>query len=357
MVPLLAFTLFSTLCLTLCLVPYLGKTAQTHGLVDRPNTRKIHQRAVPRIGGVAIFISFYCTLVIDYFLFRPEFDLYVFDHTYVFFVLGSLVAFGVGLADDFTGLRARRKLCFQIVAAGMAYTLVLDGRLPVGRRAEILLQAERATRQALLREPAEPRAWARLAWFLHIRQGAAVQFLAALRMSMYLAPADTDLAFWRIKMAGPCRADWDAGFEQMLTRQVILGWRVYLRVADRDMVALLDVGEVGPDYLPGHAHADTLSFEMSVFGQRVVVNSGTSCYGLGAERSRQRGTSAHSTVEVNGMDSSEVWGGFRVGRRARPFDVVVEETGRGVEVACSHDGYRRLPGQPVHRRADGRRRR
>lgn len=124
----------------------------------------------------------------------------------------------------------------------------------------------------------------------------------------------------------------------------------FIRVADQDMVALLDVGEVGPDYLPGHAHADTLSFELSLFGQRVVVNSGTSCYGLGAERSRQRGTSAHSTVVLNGMDSSEVWGGFRVARRARPFNLVVEETRRGIEVACSHDGYRRLPGQPVHQR-------
>lgn len=124
----------------------------------------------------------------------------------------------------------------------------------------------------------------------------------------------------------------------------------YIRVEDRQAVALLDVAPVGPDYLPGHAHADTLSFELSVFGQRLVVNGGTSCYGLDAERLRQRGTAAHSTVVIDGQDSSEVWGGFRVARRARPFDLVATADTDGVVVACSHDGYRRLPGRPVHRR-------
>jgi uncharacterized heparinase superfamily protein len=124
----------------------------------------------------------------------------------------------------------------------------------------------------------------------------------------------------------------------------------YIRAESTQAVALLDVAPVGPDHLPGHAHADTLSFELSVFGQRLVVNGGTSCYGLGAERLRQRGTAAHNTLVVNGQDSSEVWGGFRVARRARPFDLVTESDTQGVVVACSHDGYRRLPGQPVHRR-------
>ena len=124
----------------------------------------------------------------------------------------------------------------------------------------------------------------------------------------------------------------------------------YVRLQRGPMVALLDVGPVGPDYLPGHAHADTLSFELSLAGRRMLVNSGTSVYGLGTERLRQRGTAAHNTVAVGGEDSSEVWGGFRVARRARPFDLRIEETQDETIVACSHDGYRRLPGAPVHRR-------
>lgn len=124
----------------------------------------------------------------------------------------------------------------------------------------------------------------------------------------------------------------------------------YVRLEQGKAVALLDVARIGPDYLPGHAHADTLSFELSLFGQRVVVNSGTSRYGLGAERLRQRGTAAHSTVVVDGADSSEVWGGFRVARRARPFGLSIADHDKVLEVTCAHDGYRRLPGKPIHRR-------
>ncbi|WP_413889259.1 heparinase II/III family protein [Candidatus Aalborgicola defluviihabitans] len=81
----------------------------------------------------------------------------------------------------------------------------------------------------------------------------------------------------------------------------------------------MDVAPVGPAYLPGHAHADTLSFELSVSGQRVVVNGGTSRYGLGPLRLRERETAAHSTVEVAKQSSSEVWGGFRSGPPGVPF--------------------------------------
>lgn len=124
----------------------------------------------------------------------------------------------------------------------------------------------------------------------------------------------------------------------------------YIRAVQGEMVALLDVAPIGPDYLPGHAHADTLSFELSLFGERVLVNSGTSCYGLSAERSRQRETAAHNTVVVDGQSSSEVWAGFRVARRARPIDLKIACKER-VEIVCSHDGYyHRLPGRPIHTR-------
>lgn len=122
----------------------------------------------------------------------------------------------------------------------------------------------------------------------------------------------------------------------------------YARLRQGPACLLLDAAPVGPDYLPGHAHADTLSFELSVHGRRVLVNSGTSCYGVSDERLRQRGTAAHNTVVVQGHDSSEVWSGFRVGRRARVFDRHVDEAACSLQ--ASHDGYRWLPGKPVHTR-------
>lgn len=126
----------------------------------------------------------------------------------------------------------------------------------------------------------------------------------------------------------------------------------YVRLVHGPAVALLDVAPVGPDYLPGHAHADTLSFELSVGVQRVLVNSGTSCYGSGAERQRQRGTTAHNTVVVNGQNSSEVWGGFRVARRAYPLNLRIEQLSDAAAtyVCCAHSGYFRLSGKPIHHR-------
>lgn len=124
----------------------------------------------------------------------------------------------------------------------------------------------------------------------------------------------------------------------------------YVRLEKGGAVVLADLARVGPDYLPGHAHADSLSFEMSLHGQRVFVNSGTSVYGTGPERLRQRGTSAHNTVLVAGQNSSEVWGGFRVARRARVFDVQVTPEGNALLAAGAHDGYCRLPGKLIHRR-------
>jgi len=124
----------------------------------------------------------------------------------------------------------------------------------------------------------------------------------------------------------------------------------YISVHCHDQVALLDVAPVGPDYIPGHAHADTLSFEWSLLGQRVLVNSGTSEYGVSPERLRQRGTAAHNTVVVNGQDSSEVWSGFRVARRAYPFDVQLGEAGDCSIIKASHNGYHRLLPKVTHTR-------
>lgn len=124
----------------------------------------------------------------------------------------------------------------------------------------------------------------------------------------------------------------------------------YVRLQSGDAMLIADVGEIGPDYLPGHAHADTLSFELSLAGERVLVNGGTSTYEANAERLRQRGTAAHNTVVVDGKDSSEVWSAFRVGRRAHPINVTWGEDNEGLWLRAAHDGYAHLPGSPIHHR-------
>lgn len=124
----------------------------------------------------------------------------------------------------------------------------------------------------------------------------------------------------------------------------------YIIVESSKQKTILDVANVGPDYIPGHAHADTLSFEMSISGERVFVNSGTGEYGISDERLRQRKTAAHNTVEVDGKDSSEVWSGFRVARRAYPSRPFIKQSENILTVSCSHNGYHRLPGKVTHRR-------
>jgi len=121
-------------------------------------------------------------------------------------------------------------------------------------------------------------------------------------------------------------------------------------VKDDNIHLIADIGHIGPDYLPGHAHADSLSFELAIKGHRVIVNSGTGEYGLSDERLRQRGTSAHSTIELDSKNSSEVWSGFRVAQRATVTDVEIIDEAKKLEFFAVHDGYTRITSKPLHKR-------
>jgi uncharacterized heparinase superfamily protein len=121
-------------------------------------------------------------------------------------------------------------------------------------------------------------------------------------------------------------------------------------VKDQNIHLIVDIGEIGPEYLPGHAHADSLSFELVLKGKRIIVNSGTGEYGLSDERLRQRGTSAHSTIEIDDKSSSEVWSGFRVAQRARVIDVEIINEDMKLEFSAVHDGYTRIASKPLHKR-------
>ncbi len=118
----------------------------------------------------------------------------------------------------------------------------------------------------------------------------------------------------------------------------------------RPWTLFFDVGPVGPDYQPGHGHADTLTVECSYRGRRLFVDPGTYAYDPDPRRRYDRSTRAHNTVAVDGQDSSEVWHVFRVGRRARPLGVCVEIATGSMTAIASHTGYDHLPGRPRHER-------
>ena len=122
------------------------------------------------------------------------------------------------------------------------------------------------------------------------------------------------------------------------------------RLADESF--LIDCGDIAPDYQPGHGHCDMLSFELCLDGRRVVVDTGTYGYETDERRLYLRGTAAHNTVVVNGQNQSEVWGGFRVARRARPKGARVENfSATKMTFRGGHDGYQRLSQRVTHNRS------
>jgi hypothetical protein len=80
------------------------------------------------------------------------------------------------------------------------------------------------------------------------------------------------------------------------------------------------------------------SFELTIGGRPVIVDSGVYQY-QGEWRNRFRATAAHNTVEIDGRDQSEMWGSFRVGRRARPSNVQWIDDACFTAIGGTHDGY------------------
>jgi len=113
---------------------------------------------------------------------------------------------------------------------------------------------------------------------------------------------------------------------------------------------LIDCGEIGPDYQPGHAHCDMLSFELSLAGQRVVIDSGCGIYVDGRVRQYNRGNIGHNTVTVDGLNQSEIWGAYRCGKRGRPLFAKLNEDEDALVFVGAQDSYRGLPGEPIHHR-------
>lgn len=119
---------------------------------------------------------------------------------------------------------------------------------------------------------------------------------------------------------------------------------------NRQSKLIFDVGFIGPEYLPGHAHCDTLSYELSLAGKRCIVNSGTYQY-AGDERNLFRATSAHNTVQIDGVEQHEIWSTFRVARRGRPFNVSLNKDEAGdVECSASVSCFKQSSGKPFHKR-------
>jgi hypothetical protein len=130
------------------------------------------------------------------------------------------------------------------------------------------------------------------------------------------------------------------------------GYAVMQSGWERDAHQLVfDVGPLGSPVRAGHAHADLLSIQCSVFGQPYLVDAGT--HGYTAEpawRDFFRGTAAHSTVMVDGMEQAVPAGPFKW-RQQPQARLRRWQSCAALDFAdASHDAYRRLPDPVVHRR-------
>jgi len=110
----------------------------------------------------------------------------------------------------------------------------------------------------------------------------------------------------------------------------------YRKIKNEYYEMIIDIGNIGPDYIPGHAHSDTFNFELYIDGKPFIVDTGLSTYETNARRTLERSTVSHNTVEIDGANQSEVWGGFRVGRRAKIIHLKEDEN----YIEATHNGYK-----------------
>jgi len=94
------------------LIPQIIRFSLKNGWVDVPDVRKIHIRSIPNLGGIAIFLGLFFASIFWYRYFK--------NTDFIFITIGVLILFFTGIFDDIKGMKARRKLIFQIIASFVA---------------------------------------------------------------------------------------------------------------------------------------------------------------------------------------------------------------------------------------------
>src|SRR5256714_8907649 len=97
------------LAIVVLLTPAVGGMARLLGVVDQPDGRRVNRRAIPRLGGLALFLGIFVPALAFLDLGRETRGL----------LLGAAVATTVGAIDDFRGLRWWEKLAGQVAAGAI----------------------------------------------------------------------------------------------------------------------------------------------------------------------------------------------------------------------------------------------
>ena len=121
----------------------------------------------------------------------------------------------------------------------------------------------------------------------------------------------------------------------ILNQKMSLSDSGYRKINSNNYELFIDIGKVGPSYQPGHAHSDTFNFELIKGGNPIFVDTGISTYEKNLKRQEQTSTHSHNTVKIGSKEQTQVWGGFRVAKRARITHLIEKNN----LIEASHDGY------------------
>ncbi|MBV5261186.1 undecaprenyl/decaprenyl-phosphate alpha-N-acetylglucosaminyl 1-phosphate transferase [Synechococcus moorigangaii CMS01] len=111
------------LIVVLITTPIVNAIGLRSGRVDQPNARKVHDRPMVRLGGVAIFLGTLVSLGVAW---QMNWFPYLVpgEHWPILGVLfGAIAFFGIGFGDDLFELSALSRLLMQFIAAGIAWLM------------------------------------------------------------------------------------------------------------------------------------------------------------------------------------------------------------------------------------------
>lgn len=108
--------------ITIYFVPIVNKIGLKLGFIDKPNKRKQHAKPIVRVGGLAIIIGFYVSIIFTYFTVNNETKFLFTNYSSQFFplLLVSFLIFLIGFIDDIFDLSPFPRLSFQFLLAYIA---------------------------------------------------------------------------------------------------------------------------------------------------------------------------------------------------------------------------------------------
>lgn len=113
----------------------------------------------------------------------------------------------------------------------------------------------------------------------------------------------------------------------------------YIGKKSENLHLIVDMAKVIEGNQPGHLQCDALSFELALKGKKILTNSGTYEYNAGKRRYYSRSTQSHNTLKYGDFDQSQIWGSFRVAKKAKTSYEIHELTNDKVKVVGQVSGF------------------